>query len=87
MDCFDSLNVFIEENESSRGFLRSWIKWWDERRDLLFPAFHEDPNAPKSNLVEVIHSSWESQKQRNLTLHDAAAFDVKESFQLDLEIE
>ena len=53
----------------------------------MFPAFQKDPNAPKSNLAEVIHSSWESRKQRNLTLHDAAAFDVKESFQLDLEIE
>ena len=86
-NCMEDMNGFIEEKSESRSFLKAWIEWWDRRRELIFPAFCNDINAPRSNLAEVVHSSWERRNQRNLSLHDAAAFDVKESFQLDVELE
>ena len=43
-------------------------------------------NAPRSNLAEVVHASWENMRESSLSLLDAAAFDTTQSFELDLQL-
>eukprot|EP00112_Aurelia_sp_Birch-Aquarium-sp1_P024285 Seg7615.1 transcript_id=Seg7615.1/GoldUCD/mRNA.D3Y31 product="hypothetical protein" protein_id=Seg7615.1/GoldUCD/D3Y31 len=82
---FEDLHAFVEEDIQRIG-LKSWLKWWYNRRDLIFPAFTKHLNVPRSNLAEVIHASWANRREVNLSLLDACAFDVKESYELDLQL-
>ena len=81
----DDLQGFLKE-DTSRTILESWIAWWYNRKTIVFPAFTKQVNAPRSNLAEVIHAGWEKAGERNLSLMDACAFDVKESYELDLQV-
>ena len=53
---------------------------------MIFPAFRHVSNAPRSNLAEVVHASWENMRESSLSLLDAAAFDTIQSFELDLQL-
>ena len=86
-DAHDNLRAFLQEDILSRGCVESWVDWWYKRKDMIFQAFTKHVNAPKSNLAEVIHASWENSKETNLSLMDACAFDVKESYELDLQFQ
>ena len=81
------LIAFIDE-EKSRESLRSWVEWCctSGREEMIFPAFMHVSNAPRSNLAEVVHASWQNMRESSLSLLDAAAFDTTQSFELDLQL-
>ena len=81
---YDDLLAFVNES-SERECLRKWIQWWYVRRELIFPVFRKHLAVPGSNLAEVVHASWENRREKNFSLIDACAFDVKESFELDMQ--
>ena len=46
-------------------------------KGTIFRAF-KDCEYPESNLSEVIHSSWVTTKQTNMTLYEATIDDIAE---------
>lgn len=44
----DHLTNFIEQDNKLK-FLRTWFEWWNNRRDLIFPAFLKDISGPRMN--------------------------------------
>ena len=55
--------------------LSNWLAWRDTRKERIFRAF-KGKNAPESNLTEVVHSSWLTQKRTQLSLSDSAVDDI-----------
>ena len=82
---FDDLLAFVNEFQE-RECLRRWVQWWYTRRELIFPVFRKHLQVPGCNLAEVVHTSWENSRERNLSLIDTCAFDVKESYEFDLQL-
>lgn len=80
-DAIQELKEFVSKKPAKhkRGFLIPWVEWWDDRRSRIFPAFARK-NAPASNLAEVILFKWKTMGGTHLSLLDAAAEDVKDSF-------
>ena len=62
--------------------LTSWLKWWHDRRDLIFRAFTLK-ESPHSNLAEVIHAGWKHRDRMGVSLLDACFFDVRDSLLLE----
>ena len=65
-DVRTELGVFIDEKEK-RQSLSNWLAWWVTRKNHIFRAF-KLKNAPESNLAEVVHSAWVTQKRTQLSL-------------------
>ena len=42
--------------------MSNWLGWWVTRKEHIFRAFKRK-NAPDSDLVEVAHSAWVTQKR------------------------
>ena len=60
-DVRTELWAFIDEKEK-RQSLSNWLAWWVTRKEHIFGAFKRK-NAPESNLAEVVHSTWVTQKR------------------------
>lgn len=83
----EDLTKFIDEAPEEREHLMTWIKWWDDRRAFIFPAFAPWDGAPKMNQAEVIHASWAHRDRENMTLLDAAECHVRDCVLLETEYE
>ena len=81
----DTIHQFINE-KPERGFLKTWVDWWDHRRTFNFRAFNPG-YAPKMNLAEVVHASWAHRDRPNMSLLDAAQADTRDSILLEAELE
>ena len=66
-DARTELRAFIDEKEK-RQPLSNWLAWWVTRKEHIFGAFKRK-NAPGSNLGEVVHSSWITQKKEHSSLY------------------
>eukprot|EP00111_Clytia_hemisphaerica_P016492 TCONS_00048875-protein len=76
------LKEFIDTKPTKRGFLRSFIEFWDQRRHHFSRAFkHGD--APNTNLSEAYHSSYVTANNINLSLVEAAYRDTVTAIRLD----
>ena len=42
--------------------MSNWLAWWVTRKEHIFRAFKRK-NAPDSDLAEVAHSAWVTQKR------------------------
>ena len=71
-----NLESFITEKKE-RNLLSEWFKWWLARKEHIFRAF-KDRECPKSNLSELIHSSWVTTKRTHMTLYEATIDDIVE---------
>ena len=58
---FIALQTFIKDNAKELE-LGEWLKWWNERRHLIFRAF-TGFDKPRSNQAEVVHASWVNRGQ------------------------
>lgn len=83
----EDLTKFIDEAPEEREHLMTWIKWWDDRRAFIFPAFAPWDGAPKMNQAEVVHASWAHKDRENLTLLDSAECHVRDCVLLETEYE
>ena len=75
-DARTGLRAFIDGKEK-RQPLSYWLAWWVTRKEHIFRAFKRK-NAPESNLAEVVHSAWVTQKRTQLSLFKSAVDDVCE---------
>lgn len=76
---YGNMVKFVKEKPVKRGYLKSWMDWWDERKHHVFNAFRTLPFTPTTNLSECLHSSWETTSSSKLTLIDALYDDVADS--------
>ena len=83
----DNLNMFIDEVPEERQQLLAWLKWWDDRRGFIFPAFSPWNGAPKMNQAEVVHASWAHKDRENMTLLDVAECHVRDCVLLETAYE
>lgn len=83
----EDLTKFIDEAPQEREHLILWIKWWDDRRTFIFPAFAPWDGASKINQAEVIHASWAHRDRENMTLLDAAECHIRDCVLLETEYE
>ena len=83
----DDLHMFINEVPGEREQLLPWLKWWDDRRGFIFPAFSPWNGAPKMNQAEVVHASWAHSDRENMTLLDAAECHVRDCVLLETAYE
>ena len=60
-DARTELRAFIDEKEKMQPS-SNWLAWWVTRKEHIFRAFKRK-NAPGSNLAEVVHSAWVTQKR------------------------
>ena len=67
---------FIEKKEKRKP-LKAWLDWWSSRKKHIFRAFKRK-FFPQSNLAEVIHSSWITQKRTHLLACEKAVDDICE---------
>ena len=67
---------FIEEKEKRKP-LKEWLDWWLSREEHIFHAFKRT-FSPQSNLAEVIHSSWVTQKRTHLSAYETTIDDISE---------
>ena len=74
------MTTFI--HESGKLSLMTWLKWWDNRRTHIVEAYRPLYNAPNVNLAEASHASMEHCGGCNLSLVDAAYYDISESLRL-----
>ena len=65
-DTRTELRAFIDEKEKKQP-LSHWLAWGVTRKEHIFRAFKRK-NAPESNLAEVVHSVWVTQKRTQLSL-------------------
>ena len=72
-NAYNNLHDFVNVN---CNLLKAWLKWWDNRKELIFRAF-KPMNAPRMNQAEVIHASWELRNVVGLTLMESTEFDVR----------
>ena len=79
----ENLHMFINKVPGEREQLLAWLKWWDNRRGFLFPAFSPWNGAPKMNQAEVVHASWAHKDGENMTLLDAAECHVRDCVLLE----
>ena len=73
-DACTELGAFIDEKEKKQP-LSNWLAWWVTRKKHIFRAFKRK-NAPESNLAEVVHSAWVTQKRKQLSLFESAVDDI-----------
>ena len=78
---YGDFSLFIPSNNQI-----TWLKWWSERRNLMFKAF-TSIDAPSSNLAEVLHAGWKNSKDINLSLLNCTSSDVKSSLLLHTHLE
>ena len=74
-EAYLGLKNFIEKKPEKRGFLTSWLEWWNERKEHFANAFKPFGAAPV-NLSEAYHSSYVTTGSKGLKLIDAAYKDV-----------
>ena len=60
-DARTELRAFIDEKEKMQP-LSNWLAWWVTRKEHIFRVFKRK-NVPGSNLAEVVHSAWVTQKR------------------------
>ncbi|CAB3986084.1 Hypothetical predicted protein [Paramuricea clavata] len=60
---YGKMVAFIKEKPTKRSFFKSWIDWWDERKQHVLNAFCSLPFARTTNLSECLHSSWETTRE------------------------
>ena len=63
-----------------------WLKWWHERRLVIFRAF-TGQHHPKTNSAEVVHASCENRGEIGFSLRQSAEFDTRDSLITDAELE
>ena len=81
----DAIHQFINK-KPERGFLKTWVDWWDHRRTFIFRAFNPS-YAPKMNLAEVVHASWAHRDRPNMSLLDVAQADTRDSILLEAQLD
>ena len=69
-DARTELRAFIDEKEKMQPS-SNWLAWWVTRKEHIFRAFKRK-NAPGSNLAEVVHSAWVTQKRTQLSFLESA---------------
>ena len=67
---------FIEEKEKRKP-LKAWLDWRLSRKEQIFRALKRK-FFPQSNLAEVIHSSWVTQKRTHLSAYETAVDEICE---------
>ena len=83
-DTIQEMKDFVPKKKvkDQRGFLISWIQWWDDGTSHVFPAFARK-SAPATNLAEVIHSKRNTTGGVHLSLVDTAPDNIKDSLVLE----
>ncbi len=79
----ERMSKFLNEENVE---LLQWLKWWHERRMVIFRAF-TGQHHPKTNSAEVVHASWENRGEIGLSLRQAAEFDTRDSLITNAELE
>jgi hypothetical protein len=85
-EAYLGLKNFIEKKPEKRGFLTSWLEWWNERKEHFANAFKPFGAAPV-NLSEAYHSSYVTTGSKGLKLIDAAYKDVVIALCLERSLE
>ena len=73
-DAHTELRALIDEKEKRQPF-SNWLAWRVTRKEHKFRAFKRK-NIPESNLAEVVHSAWVTQKRTQLSLFESAVDDI-----------
>ena len=73
-DAHTGLRAFIDEKEKRQSLINS-LAWWVTRKEHIFRVFKPN-NIPESNLAEVVHSAWVTQKGTQLSLFQSAVADI-----------
>ena len=73
-------------NESHVKTLRSWLQWWDNRKQHWASAYRPTNNTPSNNLSESMHAAEKMRNSVNVQLVDAVKDDVSASFILKEKI-
>ena len=85
--CVEALKDFICKKPNRRNFLNTWLEWWHHRRFHIFKAFRATDNTPSTNLAEAVHATWKCTQATNITLVDAAYYDIAESIHIERQLE
>ena len=85
--CVEALKDFICKKPNRRNFLNTWLEWWHHRRFHIFKAFRATNNTPSTNLAEAVHATWKCTQATNITLVDAAYYDIAESIHIERQLE
>ena len=73
-DAFTEIKTFIDEKEK-RQPLSNWFALWVTRKEHIFRALKRK-NLTQSNLAEVAHSAWVTQKRTQLSLFELGVDDI-----------
>ena len=85
-EAYFGLKNFIEKKPEKRGFLTSWLEWWNERKAHFVHAFKPVGAAPV-NLSAAYHSSYATTGSKGLKLIDAAYKDIVIALRLERSLE
>ena len=82
---YQEITSFISFNKKSKE-LFVWLNWWHERRVFIFRTFVR-LTAPRYNLAEVVHASWQNRDKMGVTLLESCMFDIRDRLLLEAEIQ
>ena len=68
------------KNESHVKSLRSWLQWWDNRKQHWSSAYRPTNNTPSNNLSESIHAAEKMRNSVNVQLIDAVKDDISAAY-------
>ena len=85
-EMYNEIREFIENKPKKRGFLSSWLQWWNDRRGHFARAF-KPVDAARVNMSEAYHSSYVTTGSTGLKLVDAAYKDIALALRLDRSLE
>ena len=67
-------------NESHVKILRSWLQWWDIRKQHWAFAYRPTNNTPSNNLSESIHAAEKMRNSVKMQLVDAVKDDISAAY-------
>lgn len=85
-DAYNEMREFIESKPKKRGFLSSWLEWWNDRKGHFARAF-KPVDAARVNMSEAYHSSYVTTGSTGLKLVDAAYKDITLALRLERSLE
>ena len=84
-NAFGHIKSFIRSPSANADKLKNWLDCWHNLRHNIFRAF-TGYQYPRSNLAEVIHTSYEQRDQKGLSFLESAEFDARDSLLLESEL-
>ena len=85
-EAYDNLRGFMEVKPKKRGFLSTWLQWWNDRKGHFARAF-KPVDAARVNMSEAYHSSYATTGSTGLKLVDAAYKDTVLALRLERSLE